>query len=109
MQRKIRYTEEEDNIIIQCVSESPNNLERAFRKASTLLNNRTVTSVSMRWYNRLRNRPSTKVVFMTLGKGKVNINRKVERENSPKETINVRVGIFSRVLTALFGRFIPRI
>lgn len=109
MQRKIRYTEEEDNIIIQCVSESPNNLERAFRKASTLLNNRSVSSISVRWYLRIRTKPSTKVVFMTLGKDKVNINRKVERENSPKETINVRVGIFSRILTSLFGRFIPRI
>lgn len=47
--RKANYTQREDDIVLNCIKESPTNLSQAFRNAARLLTRRTYDSVRNRW------------------------------------------------------------
>lgn len=94
MSRGRRYSNNEDKVIIEKVAKYPNNLQKAFREASLRLN-RPISSVSERWYKKLRN---SNVVFMTYSKkGTVNINRKNVHEKTTDNTI-VKPGLWKKIL-----------
>ena len=52
--KKNKWSQSDDNILIECVQENPQNLLKAFNVASEKLN-RTKASVRLRWYNVLKN------------------------------------------------------
>lgn len=52
--KKNKWSQSDDNILIECVQENPQNLLKAFNAASKQLN-RTKTAVRLRWYNVLKN------------------------------------------------------
>lgn len=52
--KKNKWSQSDDNILIECVQENPQNLLKAFNTASEQLN-RTKTAVRLRWYNVLKN------------------------------------------------------
>lgn len=60
----IKFTEEEDAIIIAKVKEFPTNLRNAFKEVSNLLENRTLNDVENRWYRCLR--PNTNINALTI-------------------------------------------
>lgn len=64
MPRGKKYSSNEDKVIIRKVAKYPNNLQRAFREAGRELN-RPMSSISERWYKKVRN---SNVVFVTSGK-----------------------------------------
>lgn len=94
MPRGKRYTNNEDKVIVSKVAKYPGNLQRAFKEAGIKLN-RPISSISERWYKKLRN---SNVVFMIYGKkGTVNINRKNVHENTTDNTI-VKPGLWRKIL-----------
>ena len=50
-----RYSQKEDEIIMQAVKNCPHNLEEAFRRASKVLVNRSANSIQNRYYGSLKN------------------------------------------------------
>ena len=88
------YTEEEDIVIISEITETPYNLESAFRRASTQIN-RTSGAISMHWYQTLRRRNNC--IFMTVSGKKCTVNGKnvVILENS--NTTNTGNSIWNRI------------
>lgn len=94
MPRRKRYTNNEDKVIVGKVAKYPGNLQRAFKEAGIKLN-RPISSISERWYKKLRN---SNVVFVTYSKkGTVNINRKNVHENTTDNTI-VKPGLWRKIL-----------
>jgi hypothetical protein len=94
MSRGKRYTNNEDKVIVDKVAKYPGNLQRAFKEAGIKIN-RSASSVSERWYKKLRN---NSVVFMTYGKkDTVNINRKNVHENTTDNTM-VKPGLWRKIL-----------
>lgn len=80
---KNKYSHEEDKIIINFVSENPNNISEALIKASNKLN-RSLSSITSRWYN-LRKNYNTNILFCVYSiKGKITINKK-----NTKDTITL--------------------
>ena len=78
----LRYTPEEDSIIINCVKESPDNISRGLRKASSMIN-RPCKAIRQRYYKVLvkaNYNSKTNAYFMTVGNNQVNVNRKITRE-----------------------------
>lgn len=76
------YTPEEDSVIINCVTESPNNISRALRHASQSTG-RTYRAVSQHYYKYLAESNHNKITnacSMTVGKEQINVNRKITRE-----------------------------
>lgn len=54
MAKGIHYTQKEDNVILDCLSKYPTNLQYAFEQASSMLIDRPVKGVEKRYYNKLR-------------------------------------------------------
>lgn len=80
---KNKYSHEEDKIIINFVSENPNDISEALIKASNKLN-RSLSSVTSRWYNLRRNYNMSMVFCVYSIKGKMTINKK-----NTKDTITL--------------------
>lgn len=79
-QTKKRYTKEEDQIIIDCVQNSPNNLRKAFKNAADKLVNRDSKSVSNRWYKTLK-KDTKNPVFVVISSKGINANKKNAKSN----------------------------
>jgi hypothetical protein len=94
MSRSRSYSNNEDKVVIRKVAMYPNNLQKAFREASIELN-RPISSVSGRWYKKLKN---SNVVFVTYGKkGTVNVNRKNVHQNTTDNTV-IKTGLWKKIL-----------
>jgi hypothetical protein len=94
MSRGRRYSNNEDKVIIRKVAMYPNNLQKAFKEAGIKIN-RPASSVSERWYKKLKN---SNVVFVTYGKkGTVNVNRKNVHEKTTDNTI-IKIGLWKKIL-----------
>lgn len=52
--KKNKWSQSNDNTLIECVQENPQNLLKAFNAAATQLN-RSNNAVRLRWYNVLKN------------------------------------------------------
>ena len=76
---KKRWTEEENELLVQAVKDNFNNLTQAFNQVANTTN-RTVKSVSGHWYAELSNPMSKQyigsVCFIGFSEKKSNINRK---------------------------------
>lgn len=82
---KSRWTEEENNILIQAVQANPHNLQEAFRQAETQLN-RTKEAIAYRWYYKLKRES---ICFVTVSSKKKLKNGKLQfKENHSKPTNN---------------------
>lgn len=95
-----RWTNDEEEVVIQEVAKNPNNLEEAFRRASRKLD-RTQGAIHARWHiTGLRARSG--ICFATYGKNTINPNRKVVRANSTDNTGRVTNCIWNRFINLLF-------
>lgn len=73
-----RFTPKENDIIISCVENSPNNLQHSFEIAAKLLIGRTSKSVRRHYYNVLRH--TTNIMILSTVKGAM-----VNVKNSPRK------------------------
>lgn len=77
MATRRRWTEEEDNILVQAVQANPHNLSDCFRLVASRTD-RTEAACSLRWYTVLNvsNNPRVGTLFMTISNDSLYINRK---------------------------------
>lgn len=81
MKRRVRFSKNEDIVILECVREHINNLTMAFKIAQLVLPKRTIGAITQRWYYKVsRQEEAFKMasVYLTVE------NRKVVREDSSK-------------------------
>lgn len=103
MSQRKRWTDEEEQVIIREVSNTPNNLESAFRRASTSIN-RTPKAIAMRWHRTLREREDVGVLFMTCGRKYINANRKIISTKTSDNTKRNTVSIWNTIKSIIFRR-----
>jgi hypothetical protein len=48
------YTKDEDNVILSCIQQSPNNLQMAFEKASEICEGRTAMAIAQHYNKKLK-------------------------------------------------------
>ena len=87
-----RWTNEEDQVLIDQVRQNPSNLARAFRATSDVIG-RSSHSIEQRWYGKVRH---SETVFMTIGANNMSVNSKVSDNTQP-----VRLPIWRRILRLL--------
>lgn len=77
MATRRRWTEEEEDILVQAVQANPHNLSDCFRLVASRLN-RTEKSVTLHWYMSLNvsRNPRVGTLFMTISNDSLYINRK---------------------------------
>ena len=107
MARGIRYTKEEDLVILRKVSKNPSNLAQCFRELSLELG-RSAESISAHYYTVLtkaNTNNSSKALFSLFGSKNQNTNRKVTRLGSratKQSPIEIRQSKWRRILNIIF-------
>jgi hypothetical protein len=92
MTSRRRWTNEEEQVLIDQVRINPSNLTRAFRNASNIIG-RSPHSCEQRWYGKVRH---SETVFMTIGARNMSVNSKNSDNPQP-----VRLSIWRRILNLL--------
>lgn len=92
MTTRRRWTNEEEQVLIDQVRINPSNLARAFRATSDIIG-RSSHSIEQRWYGKVRH---SETVFMTIGASNMSVNSKVNNNPQP-----VRLPIWRRILSLL--------
>lgn len=95
MSTRRKWTDEEEQVLISQVRNNPNNLSRAFRATSDVID-RSSHSIEQHWYTKTRH---LEPVFMTVGSKTMNVNSK----NTVKynNTERVKLPIWRRILRLL--------
>lgn len=99
MERKKRtknYSPEEDKIILEYIKDHPENIQEAIKLSAKKLQ-RTVSSVSYRYYKQLR---GTKKVFLLASKkrGYGNIKNIPIKKNALREQVKIKQEILDKIL-----------
>ena len=94
--KKNKWSQSDDNILIECVQENPQNLLKVFNAASEQLN-RTKAAVRLRWYNVLKNNNKA---FMLISNNTSCYNIKTAT-NAAKD-IPVKASKWKRIIKILF-------
>ena len=92
MTTRRRWTNEEEQVLIDQVRINSSNLARAFRNTSNITG-RSPQSCRQRWYTKVRH---SETVFMTIGTNAMSVNSKVSDNTQP-----VSVPIWRRILRLL--------
>ena len=92
MTTRRKWTDEEEQVLIDQVRINPSNLARAFRNTSNITG-RSPHSCEQRWYGKVRH---SETVFMTIGANAMSVNSKVSDDTQP-----VSVPIWRRILRLL--------
>lgn len=92
MTSRRRWTNEEEQVLIDQVRQNPGNLARAFRATSQIIE-RDWRSIRQHWYSKVRH---SEAVFMTIGANAMSVNSKVSDNTQP-----VSVPIWRRILNLL--------
>lgn len=92
MNQRRRWTNEEEQVLIDQVRLNPSNLSRAFKNTSNIIG-RSPHSCEQRWYTKVRH---SETVFMTIGANAMSVNSK-----NSDNTQSVSVPIWRRILRLL--------
>ena len=92
MSQRRRWTNEEEQVLIDQVRINPGNLARAFRATSQIIE-RDWRSIGQHWYHKVRH---SETVFMTIGTNAMSANSKNSDNTQP-----VSVPIWRRILNLL--------
>ena len=94
-----RWTNDEEQVVINQVKANPQNLTKAFFLASEIIH-RSPNSIALRWYLELKEKSG--IVFMTCSGKKTIANRKSVRENTTCEETKVTKSIWNKIIKLLF-------
>ena len=92
MNQRRRWTNEEEQVLIDQVRQNPSNLSRTFRATSDIIG-RSSHSIEQRWYGKVRH---SETVFMTIGTNAMSVNSKNSDNTQP-----VRLSVWRRILNLL--------
>ena len=97
MTAKRKWTNEEEQVLINQVRQHPNNLQNAFKATSGIIG-RSAHSIEQRWYGKIRH---SETVFMTISPKTKNINTKNTVQGGYNNTERVQLSIWRRILKIL--------
>lgn len=97
----IKYTKEEDDIIIKAVRKCPENLKRAFERASKKIG-RSPNCIKQRYYGYLAKNSNNKL-FLTVSSGKKYTNYKIKRKGMKAKPVGTEKSKWRQILDILFG------
>ena len=103
MEHRRRFTEEEDRVILSRIAADASNLSRTFVEISMELG-RNPASFATRWYKYLARKDTnckTNIGYVTYGQCKMNINRKISREDTQQPS-PIKKSKWRRILDILF-------
>ena len=92
MNQRRRWTNEEEQVLIDQVRINSNNLSRAYKNTSNIIG-RSTHSIEQRWYGKVRH---SEAVFITIGARNMSVNSKNSDNTQP-----VRLSIWRRILKLL--------
>lgn len=96
----LKWTDEEDQILIENIGRNPLNLRMCFITVSTLIR-RTPSACASRWYGTLsKSNRKEHTAIITMGRHVAVRNRKRFKEGM--DMINLTAGFFQRVLDSLY-------
>ena len=107
--KRNQFTKKEDQIILNCVKESPNNIAKGLRKADSIISTHNFDSIQSRYYSILtkpNNNTKNNIVYTTINKKHTNINRKIERGGkyaTKQRPTSTPASKWKRILTILFS------
>lgn len=94
--KKNKWSQSDDNILIECVQENPQNLLKAFNAADTQLN-RSNNAIRLRWYNVLKNNNKA---FMLISNNTSCYN--IKTATNVVKDIPVKASKWKRIIKILF-------
>lgn len=94
----MRYTEEEDEIILNCVQRNIGNIKRGCEEASSLINRNSV-NIQNHYYTKLK---GSNAVFMTVSKNRCLKNSKISTKNN--NAIEIKSNSIWKKLINLFKK-----
>lgn len=100
MSKRRKWTTEEEQVLIDQIKKSANNLQEAFRKTSKLIG-RTEGACVYHWYAILSKRKDPSVCFVTVGHKTKNVNRKNVASNTSDNTEKTTVSWWRKFLNLL--------
>lgn len=94
-----KWSEIDDNVLLEKVKENPSNLKAAFIATSAIIG-RTPSACATRWYNHVSKEPNkTNTCFVTVSKKAYGRNRK----NCKNEFTHAQKSKWRRILEILFS------
>lgn len=103
MTKKRKWTTEEEQVLVDQISKSANNIKEAFVKTSKLID-RTEAACMWHWYMVVSKRKNSSVCFATIGYKTRNINRKVVRANTTDNTEVTTISWWKKVIKLLLHK-----
>ena len=103
MTKKRKWTTEEEQVLIDQISKSANNIREAFVKTSKLID-RTETACKEHWYMVISKRKNSSVCFATIGYKTRNINRKIVHANTSDNTEVTTISWWKKVIKLLLHK-----
>jgi hypothetical protein len=100
MTKRVLWTKEEDEILVQAIKANPHNKQEAFREAASKLPLRDTISCQNRWYGILSN-PHNKhyvgCLFTMIGRVSRLDNRNIYKDNSATLPIPMKVSMWTKI------------
>ena len=90
-----KFSQEEDNILLQAISQHPHNLQEAFRVTS-IATKRSIDVIQQRWYKCLSRKANP--LFLTIGSTNTIVNRKNGTTNHPVTSTPINEDTFNRIV-----------
>ena len=100
---RTKWTEEEDEILVQAIKANPHNKAEAFREVASKID-RSEAAISYRWYQSLSNPESKHYVgcmFTMVGISSRLDNRTVNRDGVNITPVKTKRGLWSKIKTLL--------
>lgn len=91
--KHVFYTDVEDAVIIEEISNSPQNLANAFSQAALRLRGRDAASISARYYGKLKS--NSKALVLMTNKGAMMNTKNMVRMKMPEKSIAMEVAEFA--------------
>lgn len=103
MTKKRKWTTEEEQVLVDQITRSANNIKEALVKTSKLID-RTEAACMWHWYMVVSKRKNSSVCFATIGYKTRNINRKVVRANTTDNTEVTTISWWKKVIKLLLHK-----
>lgn len=100
MAKNQKWTVEEEQVLTDQIKRNANNLTKAFRKASSLIN-RSPGACAYHWYGVMLKNPNTAVCLVTVGYKTKSINRKLVADNTSDNTEKTTASWWKKFLAFL--------
>lgn len=99
----IKWTEAEENILLECIGENPTNLSACFLAASRRLPVRSASACSSHWYSKMAGNENI-IGKLTIGRSTVVRNKvRLDDKTSITHKKSIVRGVWQAIINTIFG------